>query len=384
MELLMNNKDLAEKNLIYKVRCGSHAYGTNLPTSDEDFAGIFIPPLEYYFGLQAFDLLSEQSEDDKSYYSLRKYANLAVANNPNVLELLFVDDQDVLLSTPAGDELRKNKKLFLSQRCQKTFVGYAKAQLHRIRTHTKWLEQEISDMEKLWPFVMNEQVTREWVAWRFGENMVIRIAQEFEREEKFTQQVLGHTGDLVRAAKNHFYHSTESVSNPTIMEVFKSSFIICPSKEDVRFFKETSFKRTGSLSSESIWEFQKHIYDEAKMKRDQYVTSMAERNPIRHETEIKFGYDTKHAMHLVRLLRAGYEILTTGDLHVKRSDAAELLDIRAGKWTYEQVVGYADEMVAKIDGLPQGSINVPDHPDVAKIDTLVVQITQEHLWKIKP
>src|SRR5208337_3458345 len=171
----MQTKDIAEANLIYKVRCGSHAYGTNLPTSDEDFAGIFIPPLEYYFGLQAFDLLSDQSEDDKSYYSLRKYANLAIANNPNVLELLFVDDKDVLLSTPASEELRKKKKLFLSQRCQKTFVGYAKAQLHRIRTHTKWLEQEIDDMAKLEPLVRAGNVSREWVAWRFGENMLERV-----------------------------------------------------------------------------------------------------------------------------------------------------------------------------------------------------------------
>jgi predicted nucleotidyltransferase len=371
----MNTKELAEKNLIYKVKVGSHAYGTNLPTSDVDFAGIFIPPEEYYFGIKAFDLLSEQSEEDRSYYSLRKYANLALANNPNVLEMLFVDSGDILLLTPEAKQLRDNRHLFLSLRCQKTFVGYAKAQLHRIRTHTKWLEQEMLDMQKLWPFIMNEQVTRDWVAWRFGENMVTRVAQEFEKKEKFTQQVLGHTGDLVRAAKSHFYYGTESVSNPMIIEVFRNSSIICPDPEDDRFLKELA---PGKHL------FQKHLYDEAKKKRDQYVTWMAERNPIRHETEIKFGYDTKHAMHLVRLLRAGYEILTTGDLHVKRLDAAELLDIRAGRWTYEEVVNYADEMVEKIDGLSSGSIKVPDHPDVKTIDALVVAITKEHLWKIKP
>jgi predicted nucleotidyltransferase len=101
----MNFKDLAEQNLIYKVRVGSHAYGTAISTSDFDYAGIFIPPVEFYFGLQSFDLLSEQTEEDRSYYSLRKYANLAVANNPNVLELLFVDQSDICLSTPAADEL---------------------------------------------------------------------------------------------------------------------------------------------------------------------------------------------------------------------------------------------------------------------------------------
>src|SRR5271170_3216483 len=171
----MNTKDLAEGNLIYKVRCGSHAYGTALPTSDVDFAGIFIPPIEYYYGLQSFDLLSEQAEEDRSYYSLRKYAHLAVANNPNVLELLFVDLADVCHTSPAAELLRENRHLFLSQRCQKTFVGYAKAQLSRIRTHTKWLSQELADMALLQPLVIQGKVTREWVAWRFGDNMLKRV-----------------------------------------------------------------------------------------------------------------------------------------------------------------------------------------------------------------
>ena len=358
----MQTKDIAQANLIYKVRCGSHAYGTNLPTSDEDFAGIFIPPIEYYFGLQAFDLLSEQAEDDLSYYSLRKYATLAVANNPNVLELLFVDPRDVLLCLPEATALREIRHRFLSQRCQKTFVGYAKAQLHRIRTHTKWLQQEIEDMALLEPLVARGEVTKEWVSWRFGSNMLARVENSVKDQD-------------------YWEHGTmDSEIEASITALFKSSNIICPDKEDQRFFKEGKFKRTGSLSSESTWEFQKHIYDEAKKKRDQYVTWMAERNPDRHETEIRFGYDTKHAMHLVRLLRCGYEILTTGDLLVRRPDAQDLLSIQAGAWTYEQVVGYADEMVAKIDGIPPEQFKVPATPDLETISKTIVDMTSEYLF----
>ena len=340
---------LAEANLIYKVRCGSHAYGTNIATSDVDYAGIFIPPIEYYFGLQVFDLLSEQGEDDKSYYSIRKYANLAVANNPNVLELLFVDDKDVLLATPPANILRERRIDFLSQRCQKTFVGYAKAQLHRIRVHTKWLAQELHDIGILEPLVRNRRVTKEWVAWRFGENMLQRL------------------GDIFPTGFLDLLPSNEAV------EIFKGSNIICPDPEDDRFLKEIA---PGKHL------FQKHLYDEAKKKRDQYVTWMAERNPDRHSTELQFGYDTKHAMHLVRLLRAGLEILTTGNLFVRRPDAAELLDIRAGKWTYEEVVNYADDMVAKIDSLRPEEFAVPSTPDVKAISRLIVDITRNHLFDL--
>lgn len=354
-------KQLAEDNLIYKVRCGSHAYGTNLASSDVDYAGIFIPPIDYYLGLRAFDLLSEQTEDDKSYYSLRKFANLAVANNPNVLELLFVDPGDILLYTEASERLRESRHLFLSQRCQKTFVGYAKAQLHRIRMHTKWLIQEEEDMKILLPLAEQGRLTKEWIAWRFGENMVQRM------ESCIPYQ--------------HFYiWESGKISNrndsDALAKLFKSSNIICPEKGDERFFV---MKEIHNALNSPVLVFQKHLYDEAKKKRDQYVTWMAERNPARHDTEIKFGYDTKHAMHLVRLLRMGYEILTTGDLTVRRPDAQELLDIRAGKWTYEEVTNYADEMVDKIESLTTQQVAVPNTPDTETINNIIISITQTRL-----
>jgi len=355
----MNTKELAERNLIYKVKVGSHAYGTALPTSDVDFAGIYIPPVEYYFGLQAFDLLCEQTEEDTSYYSLRKYANLAVAGNPNVLELLFVDPTDIYLSARPANELRVHRHLFLSQRCQKTFVGYAKAQLHRIRNHTKWLSQEIADMAIMEPLLLQGKLSKEWVSWRFGNNMLTRAEKV---SGQWTQDSL-------------MYNQQE------ILDLFKGSNIIAPMKDDERFYKIhddplcTDFNGTPFKTRT----FQEHLYNEARKKREQYITWMAERNPIRHETEIKFGYDTKHAMHLVRLLRSGFEILTTGNLTVRRPDAQELLDIRAGKWTYEEVTKYADEMVEKIDRLRSDDFRVPPLPDTLRINKMVVEITRDYL-----
>lgn len=361
---------IAEANLIYKVKSGSHAYGTNLATSDDDFSGIFIPPVEYYFGLQSFDMLSDQSEDDHNYYSLRKYATLAVANNPNVLEVLFTDPSDVLLATVAGQALHQSRHLFLSQKCKQTFIGYAKAQLFRIKRHTTWIAQELQDMGKLWVLVKGCQVTRQWVAWRFGENMVTRVENQFKSDEKFNEEYIGQASHLLSVAKNFWVYGTMGkTQDDNAVEHFKDSALACPAQNDPKFFRETP---NGKV-------YMKHLYDEAKKKRDQYVTWMAERNPDRHKNELEFGYDTKHAMHLVRLLRAGYEVLTTGDLHVRRSDAAELLDIRAGRWSYDQVIEHADEMVEQINLLPSSACKVPEVPPVREIDNLIVRITRAHL-----
>jgi uncharacterized protein len=58
----------------------------------------------------------------------------------------------------------------------------------------------------------------------------------------------------------------------------------------------------------------------------------------------KFGYDTKNAAHLIRLLRMGIEFLTDGELYVEREDAPQLLDIKKGKWTLDQVKTESDRL----------------------------------------
>ena len=58
----------------------------------------------------------------------------------------------------------------------------------------------------------------------------------------------------------------------------------------------------------------------------------------------KFGYDTKNASHLIRLLRMGTEFLLEGDLKVFRDDAQELLDIKLGKWSLDEVKKEANNL----------------------------------------
>ena len=58
----------------------------------------------------------------------------------------------------------------------------------------------------------------------------------------------------------------------------------------------------------------------------------------------KFGFDTKNAAHLIRLLRMGIEFLTDGDLHIVREDAAELKEIKSGEWPLGRVLEEADRL----------------------------------------
>lgn len=60
----------------------------------------------------------------------------------------------------------------------------------------------------------------------------------------------------------------------------------------------------------------------------------------------KHGYDCKNAAHLIRLLKMGIEFLTEGRLYVERKDAAELLSIKRGEWSLEEVKERAEALFA--------------------------------------
>jgi predicted nucleotidyltransferase len=60
----------------------------------------------------------------------------------------------------------------------------------------------------------------------------------------------------------------------------------------------------------------------------------------------KFGYDTKNAAHLIRLLRMGTEFLKDGVMYVEREDSSQLLEIKRGEWPLERVKSESDKLFA--------------------------------------
>lgn len=93
-----------------------------------------------------------------------------------------------------------------------------------------------------------------------------------------------------------------------------------------------------------------------------------------------FGYNTKHGAHLVRLLRMGREILTTGEVHVWRGDrdADELVAIRDGAWSHERLIAEAEKEQQAIRTIGEGAA-VPAEPDLAAVDRLCVALVERAL-----
>ena len=143
-----------------------------------------------------------------------------------------------------------------------------------------------------------------------------------------------------------------------------------------------SFAHLGTqyIKDEYVDQAQRELkYYNANMQWKQYQEWKKKRNIKRADLEAKFGYDTKHAMHLVRLMRMGVEYLKEGTLHVDRIgiDAEELKEIRNGSWSFEQLEEYAKSQDKLFDDLYKKS-TLQKSPDRESIHELCVEIVREY------
>jgi len=128
-----------------------------------------------------------------------------------------------------------------------------------------------------------------------------------------------------------------------------------------------------------IVKFNKEEYNIAKEEYDKFWQWRNNRNPTRMAMEESFNFDGKHAMHLVRLLRMGVEALRDEEIVVKRPDALELLEIRGGAWTYEEIVAYAEKMDKEVREVWYKKTNLPKRPDLKFAAALLMDV-QDLVW----
>ncbi len=126
----------ATDNLLLLTTGGSHAYGLATPTSDIDHRGVAFVDPDVLLGLTACrETHEERAPIDLVIHSLTKFLRLALNANPNIWDLLFCRESDVLYQTTVGQALRTHAEWFLSRKAAATFGGYAAAQLKHMANH---------------------------------------------------------------------------------------------------------------------------------------------------------------------------------------------------------------------------------------------------------
>jgi predicted nucleotidyltransferase len=145
---------------IFVTLAGSQAHGTAREDSDVDLRGICVAPLAMRLSLFKTFGQSEGPLDDELsqiimprlrahptasrglgkktdcvIFDISKFVSLCASANPNALEILFAEERDWLYETPAWRQLHDERYRFLTKKVQQTYLGYAMAQLKRIKTH---------------------------------------------------------------------------------------------------------------------------------------------------------------------------------------------------------------------------------------------------------
>lgn len=91
----------------------------------------------------------------------------------------------------------------------------------------------------------------------------------------------------------------------------------------------------------------------------------------RPELEIAHGYDTKAAMHAVRLMGEGIELMTMGCITYPRQDRETLIKIRRGEFSLDKICSAVSEMMTRLDEAVENS-SLPESPDRARVNASLV------------
>lgn len=125
------------------------------------------------------------------------------------------------------------------------------------------------------------------------------------------------------------------------------------------------------VSKKIFHSFTGYAYAQLKgMEKKKFDGYMGEKRKALVE---KFGYDTKNAAHCIRLLRMGIEFLREGELHVFREDAPQLIDIKTGKWTMEQVKDEATRLFARAE-TAYDECKLPREPNRVLVNALLIDM----------
>ncbi len=301
---------------------GSHAYGTDIETSDVDIRGCALNSRSDLLGTTNFEQLVD-SATDTTVYSFRKLISLLTSCNPNTIEMLGCRPDHYLMLTDIGREMIDNRKMFLSQRAIDSFGGYATQQLRR-------LENTLA----------RDRLTQD----RKEEHILKSMQRSIKSfEEKYT---LFENGSII-------LYTSDSEREELDKEIFADIHI---NKFPAREFNTVLNELTNIIS---IYEKLNHRNNK---KDDEHLN--------------------KHAMHLIRLYLMCLDILEKEDIITYRENDREmLLSIRNGEYMLDDGT-YRPEFFEMVDmyenrlKYAKANTSLPSKPVFKRIEEFVMDVNR--------
>ncbi|RYG45756.1 MAG: nucleotidyltransferase [Chitinophagaceae bacterium] len=341
---------LQSSNAQVLLRCisGSRAYGLNTPQSDTDIRGVFFLNRREYYGLYHLDQVANNT-NDIVYYELKRFIELLLRNNPNLLELLNTPGDCILHRHPVMDRLRP--EMFLSRLCYQSFAGYAQTQIRKAKGLNKKIFNPVARERKTvgdFCHIIEGYRTIPLNAW-------LQI-------NGISQEACGLVN--IPHAQNLYALFIESqLASSHVSGIYSG-----PEANDVKLSSIPE-----ELQPKAILSFNKDGYSSYCKDYREYWEWVTSRNDVRYENTLEHGknYDAKNMMHTFRLLHMAAEIATEKKVNVRRLDREFLLSIRQGKYSYEDLVVMASERLERM-ALLYAQSDLPEQPDEKMANELLI------------
>lgn len=337
---------------------GSRAYGTATPESDEDYRGIFVLPAGCYLTISEPVKQVADEKNNVTYYTLKRFLELAATANPNIIEMLFMPEDCRVYEAPLMKTLLDAREMFITKQAYDSHVNYAMAQIKKAKGKNRWVNHPQ-------PAECPGELDFCWFLPRDG------TAGDFP----YRPIPLKKTGISLEACVCAKLEQSANIYRLYRDEVnrrgvFRNGMLVC---ESISFAEERN-------ACVGLLIYNRAEHERAMRDHASYWEWMRNRNPSRWQAEEakERNYDAKNMMHVFRLLLSGEHILREGRplVRFEGERLQMLLDIRNGEFSYETLMEMAERMFEEFSAAATES-RLPETADRGKIDDLLRKMTAE-------
>ena len=354
------------RRIIFECRVGSHLFGLNGPTSDEDFHGVFLPsaqdrlsadgyPDEWSFDVKnSVGARNAAGDVDRKYYSLKRFVELAAEGQSGALEMLLAPPSMVTVSSSEWEKIKEALlPAVLSRGAVLPFVRFA-------ITQTKKATVKGDSLSKI----------RQLLAW----------------VDSFPEKYLSHTVKAVATTQpsddparytlvfNHFAGAPGvpfEAKDPTPDSLQPLKLEVVTNEHGAMVFGVAS----------RLWDVKSRL----KMFR-RGLASLESKYGARSETAAKYRVDFKSLSHAYRLIHEAEELLLSGtiSLPIKEPMRSALQAVKRGETSSDpaahlEAMNQAAERL-RLDVAPRSSL--PEKADLAAAQKVLSAWSPgEILWK---
>ena len=348
-DFLLTNKHLGN-NIMLLALGGSHAYGTNIKTSDIDIRGCAFNKPQDLIGLSSFDEVVDKNTDT-TIFSFMKLIKLLCNCNPNTIEILGCLPEHYLFLTEQAKQLIDNRKMFLSRKAAFSFGGYANAQLRKLENALARDEYSLNDKEK----------------------HILGTLTEMLKGIKYRYK------DIKTYANKDFLNTIGEDKSKTLIESEKNGIYLYIDKSE-KDELDNEIHISARFEGYPLRDFKNVVFDMNNIVKD--FEKINQKNKKKDDAHLN-----KHAMHLVRLFLMAIDVFEKEEIITYRKDEHDLLmSIRNGEFQKEDRTFRAEffEMVDNYQKRLEYAVEnsgLPEYPDYKKIEEFVMDVNKYSLLR---